>query len=143
MARDCQAPAAPADSQCCGARPGGGFDLGEPILGTRLGSIGLADWNNDGNAGILAGFDGGNRRLQIYPGRGDGTLQVARLELAGQEQWTVLTQDVNGDGFVDLVTGGRSGVVVSLGDGTGSYEDPLQLPAPAGACCGRDRRPQS
>jgi hypothetical protein len=111
------------------ALPGGGFAVGEPIVGpVSLGPLSIADWNGDGNPDV-ADLNPAipNRTPLFYPGRGDGTLQVARTQFSGDDEFSpgqLLTADVNGDGFPDLVTGSDGGIIVSLGNGTGHYDQP-------------------
>jgi FG-GAP-like repeat len=90
--------------------------------------LSIADWNGDGNPD-LADLNPAipNRNPLFYPGRGDGTLQVARTQLgvgSNNINTSLLTLDVNGDGFPDLVTGGLGGIIVSLGNATGHYDQP-------------------
>jgi VCBS repeat-containing protein len=110
------------------ATPAGGFATAAQVAGLSPRVLALADWNSDGNPDVATITGNGLNLLAIYSGRGDGTLPVTRTQLAGTSPNSVLTLDVDGDGFVDLVSGGPAGVVVSLGNGTGAYDDPLYLP---------------
>jgi hypothetical protein len=113
--------------------PGGGFAPGEPIVGADIRSLTVGDWNGDGNLDAAvpnAAFYTFSGTL-FYPGRGDGTLQAPRTQLANQDTRALLTLDVNNDGFPDLVTGGPAGVVVSLGNASGTFDQPMQVPSVA------------
>jgi hypothetical protein len=123
--------------------PGGGFAAGEPIVGpVSNGPLSIADWNGDGNIdvadlnAVLADSFLHPGPL-FYPGRGDGTLQAARTELVADQYTTaLLTTDVNGDGSPDLVTSSNSGLIVSLGNGTGHYDQPTSVRGISGVTWG-------
>lgn len=87
----------------------------------------LADVNGDGKADLVGFGDAGT---YVALSNGDGTFAQARLvlsEFGTAQGWTSndslkrVVADVNGDGIADIVGFGRSGVVVSLGIGDGTF----------------------
>ncbi len=100
-------------------------------------ALAIADVNGDGKSDILAAnfFESG--AVYLNDGRGNFPLSLARPFGASTERtYSIATGDVNGDGFVDFVTGnwgpnereGRPNVLY-INDGTGSFV-PTALPEP-------------
>ncbi len=75
-------------------------------------------------------------QVYVFLGNGDGTFQPPVLYAAGVQARAVAVDDVNGDGAQDLVLAGVNGsdgtVSVLLGNGDGSFQDPLTRPLAAG-----------
>jgi hypothetical protein len=109
------------------------FDLhNATILPT---SMALADLNGDGSLDIVVvdpQFLPGPV-LSVYLGNGDGTFQTARVSGNGDSSVAVLAVgDLNGDGRLDVVAQSSSGtgsVMVYLGNGDGTFQDPLNSDA--------------
>ncbi len=98
-------------------------------LGFTVFNITTADVNNDGKADIIAtGFDGfSDGYASVLTGAGNGTFSIAStFSTESNRSFSVTAADLNGDGFADIVTSGKTdannGVVnVFLGNGTGAY----------------------
>ena len=95
-------------------------------------SIITGDFNNDGNADIVA-FNPGNKATGNPPGtvsmllgNADGTFQTAGdiATTATDNPWEGVAADLNGDGNLDLAfttLGTNKGVTVMLGNGNGTF----------------------
>ncbi len=100
-------------------------------------SLGTAgDFNDDGNpdlAVMLPHTTFGYVRLGVLRGNGDGTFQDVVASGITRSSRGVATGDFNGDGRLDLVMGHNHGspitgsVSVLLGNGDGSFQDPVTL----------------
>jgi hypothetical protein len=116
--------------QAAAAYPSGGN-------GTR--SVAVADLNNDGKIDVLTascgpeacapGFPGGTAAVLL--GSGNGTLQAATPNNAGNSPDAILATDLNGDGKPDLVVGNwgtvdggsnKGSITVLQGSGNGSFQ---------------------
>jgi Bacterial Ig-like domain (group 3)/FG-GAP-like repeat len=92
-----------------------------------LGSLALADVNEDGKTDVLVANDN-NPTVGVLLGNGDGTFQpVVTYNSGGNVAQSVAVADVNGDGKFDLLVGnqanpsathGSVGVLLGNGDGT-------------------------
>jgi len=118
--------------------PGGGasrtlfFSVTEPVSSvsfteTAFGSVGYvglvtADFNRDGKLD-LAGHTFWDDTVAVFLGNGDGTFAPGAIydECAAAGLPNMAMGDFNGDGFVDLVTGGCGEVTILLGNGDGTF----------------------
>ena len=99
------------------------------LTGNGIQDLVVADYNN-GGPGIIA----------ILMGNGNGTFQEPRFVSAGFPEGaiSVAVGDFNNDGIPDLAVvgattvGGTSGVAVLLGNGDGTFQDPVLYPAGIG-----------
>ena len=106
--------------------------------------LALADLNNDGNLDLLVGNESGNS-ASVRLGTGTGTftgvtnVPVVDAPLDGSGTLAVTAADVNGDGFLDVLTannGGPTGayVAVRLNTGNGTvFREAPNVPIVGGA----------
>src|SRR5262249_35176028 len=78
-------------------------------------SVAVADFNTDAIPDLLTN-DGGT---SVLLGKGDGTFQAPKNSGIGGSAHAI--GDFNGDGKLDVVTGGGDLLVVLLGNGDGSF----------------------
>jgi hypothetical protein len=84
-------------------------------------SIGVADFNGDGNSDLVVIYAWLNPVCVVLLGNGDGTFQQPLAFNAGAYARAVVTGDFNGDGIVDLAIVG-DGVGIWLGRGDGTFQ---------------------
>lgn len=105
----------------------------EPVGGnTNTAEVTLADINNDGNLDII----GNNSFGFIKLGNGDGTFAAA-ITIRPNSQYSeyTLAQDVNGDGYKDLVSASiivNSAVYVQIANGDGTFKAAFTSPVAGG-----------
>lgn len=100
----------------------------------------LVDVNEDGKPDIVTA-NGRRNTLEILFGDGRGRFSTGPvLKLSGQGEYSFAVGDVDGDGYVDIVTASTGGpnlepgsVVTRHGDGKGAFEEAAPSPAAAGA----------
>ena len=113
-----------------GILSGNGDGTFQPFSGLRIGqaeSLLAADFNLDGKLDVAAvgTTAGGNAVLSIYPGNGDGSLQLAHNVWihGGVSPRGVVAADFNGDGKIDIAVSLTSHeVALLLADGTGRFQ---------------------
>ena len=96
--------------------------------------VGVGDFNKDGRQDIaVASYDPATQAygISVLLGNGDGTFhQGAEYTLPTNNSASeILVSDINGDGSLDLVlileNGGGGGVAVLLGNGDGTFQQPV------------------
>lgn len=93
-----------------------------PTIGGNINDLALADFNNDGLMDIVIADRGGNKAF-VHRNLGGLIFQSvnAGTGFASPSSWGVDVADMNGDGFVDFVTGNRdltdAQVNIYLGNG--------------------------
>lgn len=107
--------------------------------GIRPVAVAVADFNGDGKPDVVVGNQG-DGTISILLNKGDGMLLPAVNYQTGsvQSPYAIAVGDVNGDGKIDIVTGGSGvstgelGVFLGNGDGTfqagGAYASASQTP---------------
>lgn len=75
-----------------------------PVKGQPTALV-IGDYNQDGHRDVAVALAGsGNTGIQILWGKGDGTFEPSKRFKGGGQPLTIANLDVNGDGYLDLVT---------------------------------------
>lgn len=105
------------------------IDLGQ---GNLKGLIAVGDFNEDGKMDVAYPVTGNqtadhSTTILVYFGDGTGSLVAGPVLTVGQEPHSVITEDFNKDGHLDLVNTNRSDATISilLGDGHGNFANPV------------------
>ena len=105
--------------------------------------VSVADVDRDGMPDLLVGgtYSPGLGRVQILRGLGSGTFSTAISHSVGDRPRRVLAVDLNGDGWIDVVTpNGNSGdASILLATGGGEFEEELRYvsgPSPRDVAAG-------
>jgi hypothetical protein len=107
----------------------GSFTAGPPVLlgaGYTQGTMGLGDFNEDGNLDLAMGVNLGGvptSIIWILFGHGYGLFSAPKSITVGVQPYAVAVADVNKDGHQDLLVSNRADGTISvlLGDGMGKF----------------------
>jgi len=93
----------------------------------------FGDFDGDGKTDFILRRPSG--QTSFHNGNGDGTFEVARpvLDTGASTQFdTLKAADLNGDGRLDVILNHQNprGVAVILGNGDGTFHNPIEIPAP-------------
>lgn len=100
-------------------------DAGLPNILDAANAIG--DVNGDGHPDVLIAGENTNEEptATLYLGSGDGTFEIAGVDLSGIESGNAAIADLNADEHTDLLIAGDDGeegaATLYLGDGNGSF----------------------
>ena len=94
------------------------------ITGIYPYSVAAGDFNGDGKPDLAVANLGG-QSVSVLPGTGDGTFGSAVTYALPGEAYFVAVADFNGDGKQDLVVACPSYVSILLGDGGGTFQNPV------------------
>ena len=110
-------------------RGDGTFQDPAAFLGSVRYQLSSVDLSGDGVVDVVATSV---ERLSVFLGNGDGSLQPVATYAVGNAPHTFVTEDLNADGILDVVTANRSSgdVSVLLGKGGGTLEDAIHIPVP-------------
>jgi hypothetical protein len=101
------------------------------IVGGNTSAVATGDFTGNGNLG-LAVLNEGSGSITILPGNGDGTFQQPlTVALPPNSAATgIVAADFNNDGRTDIAVadGGNNDVDIFLGNGDGTFENPLEIP---------------
>jgi FG-GAP-like repeat/FG-GAP repeat len=93
-------------------------------------AVAVADFNSDGRPDVVtADSKGDTGTIALYRGNGDGTLQAAPALVVPGGAGQIAAADVNGDGIPDLAVSSSGHVTVFLGNGNGSFGNPMPTPS--------------
>jgi hypothetical protein len=97
--------------------------------GAQTDSVAVADLDGDGNTDLVvsnfcqSAGNCNNGVVSSLLGRGDGTFRLAHAyNSGGQDTYSAVAGDFNGDGNTDVVVANSDGTYVLLGNGDGSFQ---------------------
>jgi len=119
-----------------------------PFVGDHTASVAVADLNGDGKVDLVLAngncgeFDCPMGSVSVFLGNGNGSFQTAVNYSSGDfGAYSIAMADFNGDGKLDLAVSnlgpcfslscGSSSVGVLLGNGDGTFQNPVQYPVGA------------
>lgn len=92
--------------------------------------IATGDFNNDGNIDLAVG--GGNRKVGVFLGAGDGTFGAPTFTNVEVDSgiYFITVADINNDGNDDVITANmlKDTVSILLGNGAGGFATPIHIP---------------
>ena len=88
------------------------------------------DLDGDGFNDVVTAFAGGGG-VQIFKNNGTGIMTLLQSYLTATSGRSIALGDLNGDGLLDIASGGREGVFVKFNTGGGTFNGSLQV-FPAG-----------
>jgi hypothetical protein len=97
----------------------------------NIGSIGLGDFNGDGNLDVVTAGDNSVNDINVLLGNGDGTFQYGASYPGDFASNSIAVADFNGDHKPDLAIANIGGVAVLLGNGDGTFQTEVEYPANA------------
>jgi hypothetical protein len=106
-------------------------DVRDETAGSGIGDIAVADINEDGVPDVVGGFSNfqpSPNNLFWMTGRGDGSFRKPTLSNTGDihaDVDSIAVGDVNGDDHVDIVSHTLSQVSTRLGNGDGTFGQPI------------------
>jgi hypothetical protein len=104
------------------------FDATADGIAPSVTTLALGYIDKDNNLDIAINDTGGSRVI-ILPGNPDGTFRQARAVATPHRVDGITLADVDGDGNTDLITVGSDAVTVSLGNGIGQFQHPVDYQA--------------
>jgi hypothetical protein len=97
----------------------GTFTIQQSSFRSSGAAVAIADVNRDGNLDVVLLGD----QVIVYPGNGNGTFGQRIVSNTGQHGFSSgVLGDFNGDGKLDAAITGLSGVLLSLGNGDGTFQ---------------------
>jgi hypothetical protein len=119
-------------------RPDGTFQMTPTYAtGQNPWDVAVGDFTGDGLPDLAVTNAIGNGTVSILAGNGDGTFQSPRSFTTGPDPTAIVAGDFTGAHHLDLVVTSDLGVQLFLGNGNGTFRDPVLLSSlPSGLAAG-------